>query len=126
MVIGVNERLCWNCYNLEDRRDIDGNLLCAKGHAPRKKCEDHLIKGTDLREVKMSREFCWSCQNFENRKDVEGVILCARGHIQKEGCEDFVDIRKKLREISDKNRYMRVMIKVALIERKTLTSYFSL
>lgn len=51
MEIKLNGRFCWNCNNFEDRREIDGVLLCAKGHCPEGRCEDFIDRDKKLREI---------------------------------------------------------------------------
>lgn len=43
------ERFCWNCQNFEDRRDLDGSLVCAKGHSIEGNCDDFIDKNQKLR-----------------------------------------------------------------------------
>jgi len=119
---------CWNCYNFEDRRDIDGTVLCAKGHVPETTCEDFMARNKKSRqvnvmEIELNGWFCWNCNNFEDRRDIDGALLCTKGHRPEGGCEDFAGRYEKLREISDNNRYERVLVKAILMENKNPTSY---
>jgi hypothetical protein len=121
-------RFCWNCYNFEDRRDIDGVVLCAGGHTPGICCEDFIARDENLREVdtmeiKLNGWFCWNCGNFEDRRGIDGVLLCARDHSPEGGCEDFIDRDKKLRDIANNNRHERVIVKAVLMENKNPMNY---
>lgn len=118
-------RMCWTCYNFEDRRDIDGKALCAKGHTPGLRCEDYIARDRRLGEIKLKERFCWSCSNFEDRRCIEGALLCGRGHFPKDGCDDFVDRTRKLKEIGDNNRYERAMIRAILMERNNFYGIFA-
>jgi len=62
----MNHRFCWNCYNFEDRRDIDGVVLCAKGHTPGTTCEEFAEREDKLIEIRLNGHFCWNCCNFED------------------------------------------------------------
>jgi len=126
--VKLDGRLCWNCYNFEDRRDIDGTVLCAKGHAPGSTCEDFMARNKKLRqvsamEVELNEWFCWNCDNLEDRGDIDRDLLCTKGHRPEGGCEDFVGRYEKLREIGDNNRYERVSVKAILMENKNPTNF---
>ncbi|MGQ9459879.1 MAG: hypothetical protein ACUVRA_01420 [Candidatus Bathyarchaeaceae archaeon] len=113
----MNHRFCWNCYNFEDRRDIDGVVLCTKGHTPGTTCED-FAEREEVMGLRLNGHFCWSCCNFEDRRNVDGVILCARGHHPEGNCDEFVDKNGKFREIADNNRHERVLVKALVMENK--------
>lgn len=115
----LNERFCWNCYNFEDRRDIDGVVLCVKGHTPRTCCEDFDEVNTERR---LNGRFCWNCVNFEDRRDIDGAILCAKGHYPGGNCDEFVGRDKKFRDITNNSRYERAIVKGILME-KNLENY---
>ena len=106
----MNERFCANCYNFEDRRDIDGVVLCAKGYNPETCCKDFVdrekkLRGAKVMENRLNGRFCWNCDNFEDRRHIDGALLCAKGHHPKGNCEDFVDRNKKSRDTTNNNRF---------------------
>jgi len=119
----LNEKFCWNCYNFEDRGDIDQVALCAKGHTPRTDCNDFIVvdemlKEVNIRGIKLNGRFCWNCYNFENRTEMDGTLLCTRGHRPEGGCDDFVDRHRKLRDTNNSHRYERALVKAVLTENK--------
>jgi len=116
----MNHRFCWNCYNFEDRRDIDGVVLCAKGHTPGTTCEDFVEREDEMTKNRLNGHFCWNCCSFEDRRGLDGVILCAKGHHPEGNCDEFVDRNGKLREITNNNRHERVLVKAILMENKNL------
>lgn len=129
-LLKLSGRLCWNCYNFEDRRDIDGAVLCARGHAPGTYCEDFIARdenprGANVIEIKLNGRFCWNCHNFEDRRGIDGVLLCANGHCPEGGCEDFIYRDKKMRDIANSNRHERVIVKAILMENKNPINYAS-
>lgn len=114
----MNHRFCWNCYNFEDRRDIDGVVLCAKGHTPGTTCDD-FVQGEDRStEIRLNGHFCWNCCNFEDRREIDGVILCAKGQHPEGNCDEFLDRNGKLREITNNNRHERVFVKAIVMENR--------
>lgn len=104
-------KFCRECYNFEDRRDIDGTVACAKNHSPGVCCEDFMAKDENLRETRLSARFCSECVHFEDRASVDGTVLCARRHSPGVSCEDFVDKLEKLTKICGDNH-----IKTAIVE----------
>jgi len=97
-------RFCNECYNFEDRRDIEGTMLCAKNHIPCVSCEDFKVKDENLKETKLNTRFCSGCANFEDREDIDETVLCAKNHIPGISCEDFADRIEKLTKIRTQNR----------------------
>lgn len=85
------ERFCWECYNFEDRVNIDESTLCTKGHRPGISCNDFVSKYEDAPEVTLHTRFCSECQNFEDRRHIDGTVLCAKNHRPGSNCEDFVE-----------------------------------
>lgn len=114
----MNQRFCWNCYNFEDRRGIDGAALCAKGHVPGTICEDFVEREEGLMEIRLNGHFCCNCRNFEDRREIDGVLLCAKGHYPEGNCEDFVDRERKLRDVTNNNRHERVFVKAIKMGNK--------
>ncbi len=104
-------RFCRDCYNFEDRRDIDGTVVCAKNHSPGVCCEDFVVRDEGLRETRLNVRFCSECIHFEDREDIDGNALCARNHNPGVGCEDFVD---KLEELAKTCSHGH--IKTAIVE----------
>ena len=116
--INLDHRFCWNCYNFEDRRDIDGVVLCAKGHTPGTTCKDFVEREERLMEIRLNGRFCWNCCNFEDRREIDGALLCAKGHYPEGNCEDFVGRERKLRGITNNNRHERVIVKAILMANR--------
>jgi len=114
----LNHRFCWNCYNFEDRRDIDGVVLCAKGHTPGTTCEDFVEREERLMEIRLNGRFCWNCCSFEDRRKIDGALLCTRGHRPEGNCDEFVDRNGKLREINNNNRHERALVKAIIMANK--------
>lgn len=110
----MRHSFCWNCYNFEDRRDIDGVVLCAKGHAPRTPCEDFVEREEPVKIGSNSR-LCLNCRNFEDRRETDEALLCARGHCPEGSCEDFINKGRKLGNIANNNRYERVTVRGILM-----------
>ncbi len=104
-------RFCKDCYNFEDRRDIDGTVICAKNHVPGVCCEDFIVKDESLKETRLNTRFCSECANFEDRWTIDGTVICARNHSPGISCEDFVDRLEKLTKICTQNH-----IKTAMVE----------
>jgi len=87
----LKTRVCLECINFEDRKEIDGAVLCAKGHKPGVNCPEFHDKSEGLREAASKTRFCLECINFEDRKEIDGTVLCARGHSPGVNCLDFQD-----------------------------------
>lgn len=111
----MNHRFCWNCYNFEDRRDIDGVVLCTKGHSPGTICEEFVERDDCSMGIRLNGHFCWNCSSFEDRKGIDGAILCARGHYPEGNCDEFLDKNHRLVEIANNHRQERVFVKAILM-----------
>jgi hypothetical protein len=81
-------RFCLECKNFEDRNEIDGVVLCARGHNPGVSCFDFQSKFERLEETVSKTRFCLECNNFE---EIDGVAVCARGHRPGVSCPEFQD-----------------------------------
>ncbi|MGB9714390.1 MAG: hypothetical protein ACPLZC_05355 [Candidatus Bathyarchaeales archaeon] len=81
-------RFCLECKNFEDRNEIDGVVLCARGHNPGTSCFDFQSKFEKLEETVSKTRFCLECNNFE---EIDGVAVCARGHRPGVSCPEFQD-----------------------------------
>jgi len=103
--------VCWNCYNFEDRRDIDGTVLCSKNHVPGICCEEFEVRDEGLNRDRLNVRFCLECRNFEDRRGIDGMAVCAKNHRPGVSCEDFIDRFEKLGEIRTQNH-----IRTSLIE----------
>jgi hypothetical protein len=121
----MDHRFCWNCYNFEDRRDIDGVVLCTKGHTPGTTCEDFVEREEELTEIRLNGRFCWTCCNFEDRRETDGALLCVKGHHPEGNCEDFADKEKKFRDITNNNRHERAIVKAILMANKNPKNHSS-
>jgi len=87
----MDHRFCWECYNFEDRGNIEGTVLCAKGHRPGISCDDFVPKYENLPEIMLLTRFCSECQNFEDRRHIDGTVLCAKNHRPGSNCDDFAE-----------------------------------
>jgi len=90
-MIRLETRFCIECENFEDRGEIDGVVVCAKGHRPEIACADFKDKFRDMRKVNLKIRICGECENFEDRGEIDGTVLCAKGHRPGVSCEDFKD-----------------------------------
>jgi len=115
-------RFCKECYNFEDRRDIDGTVLCAKNHVPGVCCEDFIVKDESLKETRLNTRFCSECAHFEDRGDIDGTVICARNHSPGISCEDFVDRLEKLTKIRTQNHIKTTIIEHYINKNPTMKS----
>jgi len=81
-------RFCLECKNFEDRNEIDGVVLCARGHDPGVSCPEFQSKFERLEETVSKTRFCLECNNFE---EIGGIAVCARGHRPAVSCPEFQD-----------------------------------
>jgi hypothetical protein len=84
-------RFCLECKNFEDRGEIEGVVVCARGHYPGVSCPDFKDKHEGIKSVASKTRFCIECENFEDRTDIRGVVVCAKGHYPGVSCQDFQD-----------------------------------
>jgi len=84
-------RFCLECKNFEDRKEIDGVILCARGHRPGVSCPDFQDKFEGLKGTASETRFCLECKNFEDRKEIDGTVVCAKGHRPGVTCAEFQD-----------------------------------
>ncbi|MBS7646935.1 hypothetical protein KEJ24_03770 [Candidatus Bathyarchaeota archaeon] len=84
-------RFCVECKNFEDRMEIDGVVLCARGHRPGVACQEFQDLFEGAKAIASKTRFCIECKNFEDRTDIDGVVVCARGHYPGVSCPDFQD-----------------------------------
>jgi len=87
----LKTRFCLECTNFEDRNEIDGAVLCAKGHSPGVNCPDFQDRFEGVKGVASKTRFCLECTNFEDRNEIDGAVLCAKGHSPGVNCPDFQD-----------------------------------
>ncbi|MEM2111957.1 MAG: hypothetical protein QXX08_08805 [Candidatus Bathyarchaeia archaeon] len=71
--------------------EIDGVVLCARGHRPGVACQEFQDRFEGARIVASKTRFCIECKNFEDRTDIDGVVVCARGHYPGVSCPEFQD-----------------------------------
>jgi hypothetical protein len=100
-------RFCRDCANFEERRDIDGTILCMKNHTPQVCCEDFKPRNGVLNKRRLYLMSCPECVHFE---DIDGNPMCARGHRPGVACEEFSDKFRKLNAIRQINQ-----IKITLL-----------
>jgi len=84
----LRTRFCLECNNFEDRSEIDGFVVCARGHRPGVSCPEFQDKFEGLRKTASKTRFCLECDNFE---EIDGVVICARGHRPNVSCLEFQD-----------------------------------
>ncbi|MBS7634694.1 hypothetical protein KEJ34_04265 [Candidatus Bathyarchaeota archaeon] len=84
-------RFCIECENFEDRMEIDGVVLCARGHRPGVACQEFQDRFEGGKATASKTRFCIECKNFEDRTDIDGVVVCARGHYPGVSCLEFRD-----------------------------------
>ena len=87
----LQEKYCWECYNFEDRGNIDETVLCAKGHHPEIGCDDFAPKYKNPPKVTSNTRFCSECLNFEDLRHINGAVLCAKNHRAGSNCDDFTE-----------------------------------
>jgi len=87
----LKTRFCLECENFEDRNEIDGTIICARGHRPGVNCPDFQDRIEGLRGTASKTRFCLECINFEDRKEIDGTVLCAKGHNPGVNCPEFHD-----------------------------------
>jgi len=92
-VIILKTRFCLECKNFEDRNEIDGVVLCARGHEPEIACPDFQDRYEELRKTASKTRFCYECKNFEDRIEIDGNVVCDREHEPGISCPDFQDRR---------------------------------
>jgi hypothetical protein len=85
----MGSRFCVECKNFEDRMEIEGVALCAKGHRPGLACQEFQDKFEGVRATASKTRFCVECKNFEDRTDIDGVVVCAMGHYPGVSCPEF-------------------------------------
>jgi len=104
-------RICRDCTNFEDRRDIDGAALCKKKRGPYVCCEDFDPIDETVNENRLYYRFCLECTNFE---DVNGAPLCTKNHTAGVACEEFIDRFEILSE-TRLNNHMKTALLVHAI-----------
>jgi len=90
-VMGLETRFCLDCKNFEDRKEIEGVVICAKGHSPGVNCPEFQDRFEGLRRTASKTRFCLECINFEDRMEIDGTVLCAKGHRPGVNCPEFQD-----------------------------------
>ena len=103
-------RFCRDCANFEDRRDIDGTVLCAKRLGPYVCCEDFEPKHESINANRVYNKFCVECANFE---DIEGHSLCAKNHTPKIACDGFESRFEKLNVKRQNDRMKTALVAYA-------------
>lgn len=105
-------RSCRDCANFEDRRDIDGNVLCAKNMGPFVCCEEFEPKHESVNANRLYNRFCVECASFE---DVNGIPVCAKNHTPGVACDGFKSRFQELDGIRQNNRMKTALIVYAAI-----------
>jgi len=102
-------RYCRDCANFEDRRDIDGVVLCKRNHAAQVCCEE--FTNYSLNKDRLYNMFCTECENFQ---EINGTPICANNNIAGVACEDFIDKFIVVKKIAQNNKMKTVLIVHAL------------
>lgn len=102
---------CRDCRNFEDRRDIDGVVLCAKNIGPYVCCDEFEPRDETLSENGLYNRFCLECANFE---DVDGTPICAKNHRPGIACDMFIDRFEDLNGTRQNNQMQTVLIEYAI------------
>jgi len=100
-------RFCRDCANFEERRDIDGNVLCAKNLGPYICCEEFEPRDASINVNRLYNRFCVECANFE---DVNGIPLCAKNHTPRVACDEFKSRFEKLNMTRQNNRMKTALV----------------
>ena len=101
-------RFCRECANFEDRRDIDGIVLCAKNMGPYVCCEEFEPRDESINANRLYNRFCFECANFE---DINGIPLCAKNHTPEVACDEFKSRIEKLK-VARQNNHMKTALVV--------------
>ena len=105
-------RYCRDCVNFEERRDIDGVVLCARKIGPYASCDEFELREKDLPDGnKLYNRFCVECANFEF---VNEIPICAKSHTPNVACVGFSSRFEKLNGIRwDNHAKTALLIHVA-------------
>jgi len=101
-------RFCRDCANFEDRRDVDGIVLCAKNLEPCACCEEFEPRDKRINANRLYNRFCFECANFE---DVNGIPLCAKNHTPGGACDGFKSRFEEL-NVTRQNNHMKTALVV--------------
>jgi len=118
----MRAKSCRDCSNFEERRDVDGVVLCAQLYGPFTCCEEFELKDKKLSVNKMYNRFCIACINFE---EIGGVPVCARGHFPEATCESYVSRFNKLRT-EQQDHLMKTAILACALNEKENNQYLPL
>jgi len=99
-------RFCRDCANFEERRDIDGTILCMKNHTPKVFARTLSLRDGVLNKRRLYLMSCPECVHFE---DTDGNPMYARGHRPGVACEEFSDRFRKLNAIRQINQ-IKIML----------------
>lgn len=102
---------CRDCANFEDRRDIDGFVLCAKNIGPHVCCQEFEPKDESTNENRLYNRFCVECTNFDN---ATGFPLCAKNHTPGVACDGFKSKIEELNVTRQNNHMKTALITYAL------------
>jgi len=105
-------RFCRDCANFEERRDIDGAVLCKRNIGPYICCEDFEPVDESINSDRLFHRFCVECANFE---DVNEIPVCAKNHVPGVACEEFKSRFEKL-NITRQNNHMKTALVMQVTE----------
>ncbi len=108
-------RFCRDCANFEDRRDIDGIVLCAQLYGPFTCCEEFELKDKSLSGKRMYNRFCAECVNFQ---EIGRIPVCAKGNSPGIACESLVERFKKLKVVKQNNQAKTALLIYTLTDNK--------
>jgi len=100
-------KFCRDCANFEERRDVDGTVLCAKNVGPYVSCEEFEPRDEIINTKKFYNQFCVECVNFE---DVNSIPLCAKNHTPGIACAQFRNRFEKLKATRQNNHMKAVLL----------------
>jgi hypothetical protein len=106
-------RSCRDCANFEERRDIDGAVLCAQNIGPFVSCEEFEPRDKTLNVNKCYNRFCIECVNYEETNEIS---VCKKNHNPGVACDMFKDRFEKL-EITRQNNHMKAVLLVQAVSK---------
>jgi len=104
-------RSCRDCANFEDRRDIEGVVICALHHGPYACCEEFKPKDESKNANNLYNRFCVECANFE---EVNGIPICAKIHTPGVACDGFKSRLKESNETQQNNLMKTAVLAYAI------------
>ncbi len=101
----MKTRFCRDCLNFEDRREIDGTVLCTENMRPFICCEEFQPKYAETNLNGSRDRFCFKCISFENIND---IVLCSKNHQPEVACKGFRSTFEKFKATRRNTRLKNV------------------